>query len=499
MAGALGGRSPRGVLGWFAVGAMGASGLVTVLIGLLGPSAVVPGLPGPSWHPPYSWQVAPSGHLVVAMAAAAIVLGTVGLGAALVADRRGDLPGARWFLGVGSAVVALLAFLPPSGSPDHLNYAAYGRMVTLGLDPYATSANDLPHDPVAGAVEEWRGTTSVYGPMATAVQALAGAVGGESVRLTVFVLALVNAAAFIGTSLLIHRLTGGDRRATLLWAANPLLVYHLAAGMHTDTLAIMCVVAATAAGAYGTARPAEVPAGRHVASGMLLGLGIGVKVNVGIAALGPAWELRRRPGRLAVVAGSAVLTVAALYALAGRHALDQVQAASRQVSLATPWQLVKRALQAVFGPGAYTAWIQVGSLLLLVLLAWLLLKAMTRAAGELYAAQVSAAVVIAWLLAAPYALPWYDGLAFAFLALMPALAVTPVLSGFLVARLGLLSLAYLPARQAGQPADLSWLVEVVRKQVVPALLLALTVAMVWWAWRAGARARTRPASAAPPR
>ncbi len=96
-------------------------------------------------------------------------------------------------------------------------------------------------------------------------------------------------------------------------------------------------------------------------------------------------------------------------------------------------------------------------------------------------------MVVAWLFAAPYALPWYDGLAFALLAIVPATA----LDGFVVARLAVLSLAYLPARQDGQPPDLGWLVTVVRAQVVPWILLALTVALVWWALSAGARGSTR--------
>ncbi len=68
--------------------------------------------------------------------------------------------------------------------------------------------------------------------------------------------------------------------------------------MHVDTLAIACMVAALLARA------------RPVGSGVLLGLGVAIKVNAGLVALGPAWELRRRPARLAVMAGCAVAVVA---------------------------------------------------------------------------------------------------------------------------------------------------------------------------------------------
>ncbi|MEU6741588.1 hypothetical protein [Streptosporangium sandarakinum] len=497
-----------------AYAAVGLSAALTVLIGLLGPSAMVPALPGPAWQPPYSLGARPDGHLVIAMAAAAIVLGGLGLAGTLRA-RSG--PAARPLLVAGCAVAGLLAFLPPSGSADHLNYAAYGRLAALGLDPYAVTPAELPADPVAGAVEEWAGVTSVYGPVATAVHALASLVGGDSVRLTVFAMAAFNAAAFIGTALLLHRFTRADaglsRRAALLWAANPLMLYHLSAGMHVDTFAVACMVAALVAHAAGNAAragavPADVagpggpavpggsggPGGgwRRAGSGVLLGLGIGVKLNAGLVALGPAWELRRSPRRLAVVAGAATATVLLTYGLAGPHVLDQVGAASKKVSLATPWQLAKTGLQAAFGPGAYSSWIQLGSMLLLACLAWLVLRATPRATAP----AVSAALVAAWLFAAPYALPWYDGLAFALLA-MAAGTSWPALETFVLARTAVLSLGYLPAREAMRPADLLWLKTLLRERVVPWSLLALTLALAWWAARAGARARRRSASAAP--
>ncbi|WP_327048901.1 hypothetical protein OG320_14035 [Microbispora sp. NBC_01189] len=497
-----------------AVAAGGLSIILTIAIGVLGPSAMVPELPGPpgqaaSWQPPWSSNLAPDGRLVIAMAAAAVVLGAIGLAAGLMCADR--LPKARTLVVVGCAAAGVLAFLPPSGSADHLNYAAYGRMAALGYDPYLTVPADLPGDPVIGRVEEWARTPSVYGPVATAVQALASHVGGDSVRLTVFVMALVNAAAFAATGLLLHRATApasaratahatapaspratahatargtaGDsvrqRRAALLWTANPLVVYQLVAGMHLDTLAVALVVA-----------------GLVARRGVPLGLGVAVKATVGVVALGTAWELRGNPRRLALVAGLATVTVVAAYLLAGPHSLDQLLNASRSVSLATPWALGKKALQAVFGSGAYHAWIQAGSLLLLAALAVLLLRGRPtaeREGAEREGPVVALAVAVAWLFATPYALPWYDGLGFALLALV----AWPGMEAFLVARLTVLSLAYLPARQAHQPRDLTWLVDVVRQWAAPSLLLALTIALLWWAARAAGRVRRPPASAAP--
>ncbi|NUW44365.1 polyprenol phosphomannose-dependent alpha 1,6 mannosyltransferase MptB [Nonomuraea rhodomycinica] len=609
-----------------------ASILLTIAIGLLGPSAMVPDLGGPAWLPPFSLDVRPDPHLVIGMAVAAIVLGGLGLFTGLTATRHvsrrpsavpahvqsaphaaanashpatggandvesavtdrttaGSPPGHRTGIGehaegtapdhitedsnhaekstsgpaatahrssrdglsaaarllvvVGCIAAGLLALLPPSGSGDHLNYAAYGRMVVLGVNPYTHGAVDLPGDPIARAVEEpWREEPSVYGPVATGAQALASWVGGDSLRLTMFVLAVLNSAAFVGTGLLIDRSTRRDPgrrlRAALLWTANPLLLYQLVAGMHVDTLAVACMIAALLA------------RGRPLRAGALLGLGVAIKVNAGLVALGPAWELRRRPGRLALMAGAALAVVIAGYAVVGTDAIEPVTRTSKAISHASYWKLVQGWLQTLVGPGsAYRGEIQIGSLLVLVLVAWSLFRLSHRlnpagtppagpvrpqrtrarslippspspsssavaaspsssplsssslshapSAGQaagLPAEVVAAVLVSAYVFATPYILPWYDGMAFALLALVAATAF----DGFLVAHLLALSLAYLPARVIVLPDDLGWLRDVVRPQIVPWVLLALTAALVWWAWRAARPVRTRPAPAGRP-
>jgi len=139
-----------------------------------------------------------------------------------------------------TTLTAALTLVPPFGSSDHLSYAAYGRMLVTGHNPYTTTPAALARlgDPVARAVQDWRTSPSDYGSLATGGQALASLIGGTSVRLTVFVLSLLNVIAFAVTGLLLHRLTRGDRarqlRAALLWAANPLLLQVLVAGAHVD-------------------------------------------------------------------------------------------------------------------------------------------------------------------------------------------------------------------------------------------------------------------------
>ncbi len=194
----------------------------------------------------------PARRFAIGLAATALALGAAGLGMCLHAARHGWAVPPRLLLGAGLAAAAALAMVPPFGSGDHLSYAAYGRMAVTGHDPYTTTAAMLARlgDPVARAVQDWRHSPSVYGSVATGFQALAAAAGGRSARLTVFVLSLVNVAAFAGTGLLAHRLARGCRgrqlRAALLWTANPLLLQVLVAGAHVDGQAVFFAVSALA-------------------------------------------------------------------------------------------------------------------------------------------------------------------------------------------------------------------------------------------------------------
>ena len=219
-----------------------------------------PALPGRPGQPPWSFGLHPSPYLAVGLTAAGLAAGTLGLVLVLRAVRGGWSVPARAVLVAGLLAAAALTLVPPFGSSDHLSYAAYGRMLVTGHNPYTTTPAQLAAlgDPVARAVQDWSGSPSVYGPLATAIQALASLAGGTSVRLTVFVLGLANLAAFAGTALLLHRMTRGhpawQLRAALLWAANPLLLQVLVAGAHVDSQAVVFGVAAVAVMSAGQGR-----------------------------------------------------------------------------------------------------------------------------------------------------------------------------------------------------------------------------------------------------
>ncbi|MQY05238.1 polyprenol phosphomannose-dependent alpha 1,6 mannosyltransferase MptB [Actinomadura macrotermitis] len=447
--------------------AIGVSLGCLLLTALLGPSAFEPALPGKSGQPPYSLDAHPSPYLVVGLVVVGVLAGIAGLALCFRAVRRGWE--ARALPLVVAGLLAAVAFMcmPPIGSADHLNYASYGRMAATGHDPYVTRANDVPDDPVIGAAEEWRDTPSVYGPVTVAGQALASKIGGGSVRLTVFALSVMNVAAFALTALLLHRLARDGRgrlRAALLWTCNPLLLFHLIGGAHNDVLAIAPMVAALA---VFSARPG-LP--RTLATGALVGLGAVTKLPAALAGGGPAWVLLRRREwpRLAALFGGAGVVAVVAFALAGPHALDQVRKASDMISLATPWHLLALVVRV-------RPIVKIVAFAVLLALVWLLHRALPGDERD-EPRRVAAALVLAWLFAAPYELPWYDGFGWALLALLPWSRFDEVL----LAHTGALSLAYLPARAPrviDLPGGLTWLVPVLRSAVIPLVLTGVLLAL----------------------
>jgi hypothetical protein len=512
--------------------AIGVSVACTFAVAVAGPSVMEPVLPGRAGQPPWSLGLHPSAYLVVALTAAGLAAGTLGLVLVLRAVRGGWSVPARAVLIAGLLAAAALTLVPPFGSSDHLSYAAYGRMLVTGHNPYTTTPAQLARlgDPIAKAVQDWRGSPSVYGPLATAIEALASLAGGTSVRLTVFVLGLANLAAFGVTALLLHRMTrarpGGQLRAAFLWTCNPLLLQVLVAGAHVDSQAVVFGVAAVAVmfGPWGPVRGEgkflrAAGVWRSALAGLAVGLGFAVKVTVALVGLGLAVALvimfwrqwRRLVAPLAALGAGFAVTAGTAVIIGGSAMLDQSSQASDMVSIGSPWRVIRTLIHLVVGGTAATDIVKAGAIALAVVLAVLLIRGLPGippgrepgagdlGAGDLgagglgadglggglgrgygaVAAGVAFAVVLAWLFAWPYVLPWYDALAWALLPLIPLVSV-PVVEGIgwlLLARTAALGFGYLPARATGvtMPGGLTWLQPVIRHGVTPAVLAGATV------------------------
>ncbi len=525
---------------------------LTIAVGLAGPSVMEPALPdggGRAGQPPWAFDLHLSPYLTVSLTAAALAAGTAGVGLCLYALRRGWTVSPQVVLVAGLTVATAIALIPPFGSSDHLSYAAYGRMAVTGHDPYLTTPAMLARlgDPVARAVQDWRTSPSVYGSLATGGQALASWIGGTSPRLTVFVLSLLGLAAFAVTGLLLHVLTRGSRerqlRAGLVWTLNPLLLQVLVAGAHIDSQAVVFGVAAIAVlrpGMPGQARPDAAAGaaplrrlGVAAGAGALAGLAFAVKVSFLLGGAGLvlaallAWWPRALPGGIlaargrwhaavlaagGVAAGFAV-TAAAAFLPWGLGSVGPALRAGSYVSIGSPWRPVRSVLRLLVGEGNANDLVRAGAIVLAVALLALFARPLLSlaslaslasrvapgpgAAGPtrpgpaeliVLAAASTFVLVFAWLVAWPYVLPWYDGFAWALLALLPwTFLPWAVFDWLVLARTAALAFGYLPARGVMMPAGLGWLQSVARTGVTPAILLAVTVVLVrlLWPHRAG--------------
>ncbi len=553
------GPARSGTAGTAGLIAIGVSVALTFAVAVAGPSVMEPVLPGRPGTPPWSLGLHLSPYLAVGLTAAGLTAGTIGLVLVLRAVRDGWSVPARAVLVAGLLAAAALTLVPPFGSSDHLSYAAYGRMLVTGHNPYTTTPAQLAAlgDPVARAVQDWSGSPSVYGPLATAIQGLASQAGGTSVRLTVFVLGLANVAAFALTALLLHRMTRHhptqQLRAALLWAGNPLLLQVLVAGAHVDGQAVVFCVAAVAvmfgplpkggpgggnplkgargvrggeappkgglggwvppgAGGYGGVVP---PASRAAVAGVLVGLGFAVKVTAALAGAGLAITLvlilgrhwRRLVPRLAALGAGFAVTAGAAVAIGGSAMLRQSSQASDMVSIGSPWRVIRTVIHLAVAGTAATDIVKFGAIGLAAVLAVLLIRGLP-AAG----ATAAFALALAWLFAWPYVLPWYDALAWALLPLVPLVpgAAVEAVGWLLLARTAALGFGYMPARQtdAALPPGLGWLQPVVRHGVTPAVLAATTawlVILMLRSWRSARLGRwvqegspPAPRSSAPP-
>ncbi len=501
--------------GQLGLAGIGVSVGLTIAVAVAGPSVMEPVLPGRAGQPPWAFAAHPSPYLAVGLTAAALAAGALGLVLALRAVRGGWSVPARAVLLAGLLAAVVLTLVPPFGSSDQLSYAAYGRMLVTGHNPYTTTPAQLASlgDPVARAVQDWFTTPSVYGPLATGVQGLAALIGGTSARLTVFLLGLANLSAFAGTALLLHSMTRRDParqlRAALLWAANPLLLQLLIAGAHVDGQAVVFAVAAVAVlfGPWSGDRAAIPSWSRSASAGVLVGLGCAVKVSdvlVGVG-LAVALVLRARPaGRrtgppLAALAAGFAATAGAALAIGGSSMWHQLSRESDLVSIGSPWRVIRSGVHLVVAGTAATDIIKAGAVALAVLLAVLVVRGLPGAADP--GAGVAFALVLAWLFAWPYVLPWYDALAWALLPLVAVGTVTANAAGWLLlARTTALGFGYLPARQADAvlPGGLSWLQPAVRHGVTPAVLAATTVWLAVLMVRSRSPERPEPAGTVDP-
>ncbi len=471
--------APDRLTRWLAWSAM--AGIITAIVIMIAASAARNG-----WEHPYlrlpadglPWALKLHVSLTVVSAAmwAAVILGAGGVAAGLAALSRGGVLPVRLLLTVGFAAVALLTVLPPTGSTDALDYAAYGRIVVLGHSPYVMTPNQLRSlgDPVGRAVpHQWRRHVAVYGPLATAEQWAAAELGGTSAARIGFWLKLWAAIAFSVVVLALDRLLRFDparrARAHLLWSANPLLLWVLVAAGHVDVMG-------AAVGFLGLVvlyqrGPGDEPGAlRGLLAGLLVGMATDIKASYVIFGLGVAWAARKSLTAWLSAAAGAALVLLPTYAWFGPPAARALLSRDASASVDNYYQMFVGSHGNVFPDQLLLAGVLFGAV------AVLLLRRLPDGVPALPAVRPALAISLAWLFIWPYELPWYDSMALCLLALYPASR----LDWLVLIRLTAATFALMPGNVGFPPehllaaitaASLYW--------VTPAVLLACAAGLVW--------------------
>jgi hypothetical protein len=448
--------------GWLAalvvlsVAALAASAAMTALVMACGPSVAVPYLGHSAAFGSLGIQLPAS--LATALVWAAMACGAAGITGGLAAVRRGWRPEPRVLLAAGLITAVVFAVLPPAGSVDVLSYASYGRIASLGHNPYLMTPQQLYRagDPVGLLVPPtWRGVPSVYGPVATVVQWAAARLGGSSMGAIVLVLKLTSALAFGVTAIILLRVAGPDparrARACLLWAVNPLMLFWLVASAHVDALAAVAL-----AGSLLSLRRSS-----GFIAGLLAGVAAAVRPPAAAAALGEAWDRRRSPRFVAAGLLGALVVCVPGYLLAGHAALDVL--GNRFTSGTGSTFPVHRLSH---DPVTTAVLVGVSTVVLAGLLWWRLPDGYPDVPG----ARAALIPLLAWLAISPVQAAWYDAMVFVFLAVMPATR----LDLLVIVRCMLLSVRSLPgagpaARLAGASAHVYGTIHIALLLYVPVL------------------------------
>jgi alpha-1,6-mannosyltransferase len=238
----------------------------------------------------------------------------MGIAWGVVLLSRAVLP--RGVLASVGVLHVLMVLAPPIFSTDVFGYLAFARLGALhGLDPYASSVDQIPADPIGLYLSDVWPTElrSPYGPLFTL---LTYALVPFGIPAGLWALKVIGGAAALSCVALVAscaRRLGRDPTTAVVWVGlNPLWLTWVVAGAHNDALMIFFAVAAMYL----------LFIARDKLSGAVFAAAVAVKPTV---ALIGAFLLvgARRPGRVllgGLIAGAGIL--AACFAAFGADLLN---------------------------------------------------------------------------------------------------------------------------------------------------------------------------------
>jgi alpha-1,6-mannosyltransferase len=311
--GAVGFALVAGPLSWLVIAS--ARSVNSVLV----PSGGQSGFP--SWMSgPFTGSGLSTGASSVGLA---IIIMTLGYAILVVIAPR--LPVA--LLAIGAIISQLVVlFGPPLFSTDAMTYLAYGQEAAHGFNPYHFGpAIDPNNQALNYAGQVWRYTPSVYGPIFTI---LTTGLIGFGIGTAFWLLKGLTIVSSLAICLLLWDLAGqlkvNQRRAVMLYAANPVVLVFTLGGFHNDLLMLVPVLAGFDL----------LVRGHYLSGGFLAGLSVGIKLTaapvLGMMAFVPmisqmklSWRERLEPA-LGMIVGIIIMFAITLL-IYGRWSFNLIQ------------------------------------------------------------------------------------------------------------------------------------------------------------------------------
>lgn len=246
---------------------------------------------------------------VSGVAALSLVAGVTGIGLLVLSwallgrfvIQGRSSPGARWLRSTLVLWCGPLLVAPVMFSRDVFSYLAQGEIAARGLDLHAVGPLEglgTTSEIVGRVGVYWRDTPSPYGSLFGAVERLIAQVSAGDPVVGIIGHRLVEVLGLVMIVWAVPRLAriGGASERTAMWLGvlNPLVLWHLVAGVHNDALMLGLMLSGTA---IALAALRERIEWRPLLSGVvLIALGAEVKLPavIALAVVGTALARRRR-------------------------------------------------------------------------------------------------------------------------------------------------------------------------------------------------------------
>lgn len=140
---------------------------------------------------------------------------------------------------------AILLFAAPMMSRDVYSYLMQGALLGGGFDPYTQGASYLSGPHLMEVSHDWRNTTTPYGPLHLWIGMAVTTIAGENITLGILAYKVLSLLGFAGIVFAVPKIAErlGSDPGLALWlgVANPVMVIHLIAGMHNESMMVALV------------------------------------------------------------------------------------------------------------------------------------------------------------------------------------------------------------------------------------------------------------------